>query len=211
MRTALVTHTYLDDEHHYHRVARWMKYHGALYPGLDVVAVDNGSSPAARESLQDETGLPTHFLLYSNMPRTGLLNYPYTWRMFYDLERLFAHYDRIIYMESDFFICSERMRQWTLDPEVRGLVTVYCPRYRFAESAFFILTKGTQRYEEYIKASPWGSHVGEVIEEVLPWTDIEHGLVGDRYREDPKDPPLPQSCDFVAQMPLADKVPDYAI
>jgi len=214
-RTALATHTFLDDAQHFARVERWIAHHAQFLDYLDaqLLLIDNGSSDVAmsrmlaRTARMPETGIVSVDIQRPKITRDGLLGYGYTWRTVYGLQAHLERFDRIIYAESDFFICSRQLLDWATS--VEGFATVWCARYRFPESAFFVLTKGCEAYEQYVAAAPWESRIGEVIEEALPWTHVAREFVGDRYRESHDDPPLPSRCDFVAQMPLADPLPEF--
>lgn len=205
MSTALVIHTYLDDYGHYDRCVRWVKHNRRLYPDLPILAIDNGSNPTSIAAFTNiNFGADEQLFVNRLKPkivRDGLLGYGYTWRAFYEFQHMLETFDRLIFMESDFFICSQRLRDWTLEQD--GLVTVHCPKYGFPESALMVLTRHCDEYRRFIAEMPWEQRVGGVIEQVLPFTHVDHSFIGDRYEDGP--PPI--GCDFAAQVRLEDAVP----
>lgn len=200
MNTTLVLHTWLDDAQHFARCVRWVKHHQTLYPDLPILFIDNGSSGQSMTRFADAVGQHT-MVSFPNIMRDGLLGYGYTWRAFYEFGRLLETCDRLIFMESDFFVASLRMRDWTL--EQTGLATVYCAKYGFPESALMVLTRGCAEYERFVAEMPWEARVGTLIETALPFTNVAHEFVGDRY----EDCAPPMGCDFAAQVRPEDTIP----
>lgn len=109
-------------------------------------------------------------------------------------------FTRVIHIESDAFIVSERMQRFCNDV-AEGWVAPWCPRYQWPESAIQIIAGSAlgsyfemaQRSLEY-----WRS---VVIERSLPFTHIEVRLLGDRFGEDGD---APRNADWIAQANCGD-------
>jgi hypothetical protein len=132
--------------------------------------------------------------------RTNLLDNLYGWRAVYFCREMFRtfEFDKVIFVESDFLVRSARMWEW-IDGISDGWQTVFCPKYRFAESAFQVITPCREFME--FTAGDFRQYNGRVMEETLPFTHVNRDLVGDRYSESGIEG-IPEGADFVAQTSL---------
>jgi hypothetical protein len=213
-RTALCTHAYLSEPTHYERVCRWLQYHALHLPaGWDLVVIDNGSAPDLHESLLRKMHYmrvaPRIVSFSKQYIRNGLAGYEYTWRWIAFLPWFaeFWEYNRVVFAESDFFMCSKAMLEYA--SSATGLSTVWSKKYNFPESAFFVYTQsGGEVLNRFFNGSTdWRPPIGRIIEEALPWTHVNHDLVGDRYEEKGSTPA--GGVDFAAQLRLDESIPTW--
>lgn len=109
-------------------------------------------------------------------------------------------FTRVIHIESDAFIISERMQKFCNDA-VEGWIAPWCPRYQWPESSIQIIAgSALESYSEMSRRNidDWRS---AVIEQSLPFTHIETRLLGDRFGEDGG---VPRNADWAAQVNCED-------
>jgi hypothetical protein len=113
-----------------------------------------------------------------------------------------AHYarnygfDRVIHVESDAFIVSERLCQHFNEIENEWVI-LWCPHHAFPESGIQVMAgSGADMFFEFAK-TPCSQLLGRTAEWGMPRTRIEKGFIGDRYGEYLKH--VPADADYVAQ------------
>lgn len=167
----------------------------------DVICLDN----ASRKSFPAPYADAALMRFTKEYRRGGLLDYPYAWRAFYMLGTILRdwEYERIIFIENDFFVCSQRLLDWA--DRQTGLACLWTPKFGFPECALTVLTK-CDAYDNFVREMPWQQRSG-VFEQIVPWTHVEKGFKGDRY-EDVTRPPA-GGVDFAAQLSLEDAIPAW--
>jgi hypothetical protein len=109
-------------------------------------------------------------------------DYPYCWRGFDFLRRVFGHlnYDRVILIDSDGFVLSPRLAHFMRDI-ASGWTSFWCKKYGFPEASLQVIDRNSFRSRYFTE--PWQSHVGEIMEWSLPFTEVNRGFNCDRYGE----------------------------
>lgn len=194
MRTALVTHTFLDYDQlgYWESLQRWYTFHIPLatMKGWDMITIDNGSSLYYLALLTNLGLRPISFS--KQYRRDSLLGYPYGWRAMSFLPELFRlwEYDRIVFAEHDFYIVSKDMVDWIESVPAKQWATVFCKKYGFPESAFGVMTDPNLTLQD-----DWKQYIGKLMETTMPYTQVNRLLTGDRYEDSPPSGPV----DFCAQ------------
>jgi hypothetical protein len=153
-----------------------------------------------------ESGERLTFVYHRNhLGRCGMLGYAGFWRNLSALAMISIHnrFDRMIYIEWDFFILSDSMLHEAKNTNT-GLVCYWCPRYGFPESGMFVCSSG--HMESLLEIAMANTEAcltkdATVIERCVPWTEIRKNRVGDRYPEYLDS--IPQNADYCAQLPIA--------
>jgi len=202
MRTALVTHCWLDfpGEAYAKRLPRFIDYYQGLCP---VTVIDNGSSPATGRQWANTLKSAAYILTATpHYDRASMLDYPYVWRNYWVIKDLLQTYDRIFYIATDARIISQRLLDY-LEGLEEGWVALWSPKYNFPEPCIQVITR-CEEFEEFF-AGPCDpfKYNGQIEELTLPFTHVEHGFMGDRYGEyGPGEvvPPLAE-MDYYTQLP----------
>lgn len=109
-------------------------------------------------------------------------------------------FDKLIYVEWDFWILSEAMMREIADIQ-HGLVTYWSPRYGFGESNLIIC--GRDQLDILRRSADESSKSNltktEIPEWSWPWTEVRKHREGDRYPEVTDS--LPRSADYCGQLP----------
>jgi hypothetical protein len=140
------------------------------------------------------------FHFRNRLGRPDLLNFP-GWHRSYIFGALYAEangFDRIIHIESDAFLLSDKARQF-VTTYTDGWAALWSPRYDVPEMAISVTAgRGLRRLAEFAR-QPYAALIGAIHERAVPFTHIEKGLTGDRYGESPA--PIPANADYAAQVP----------
>jgi hypothetical protein len=124
--------------------------------------------------------------------------------------RSFAHavswgiqgdYDRIIHIESDAFLVSDRAVEF-FNIYHTGWAALWCRKHGFPESALQIINRDQFRACQDFFSRPYSAHIDSsktAIEHLLPFTYVNRELIGDRYGEGAR--PVPADTDYAAQIP----------
>lgn len=206
-KTALVTTCYLNDPVFFERTVRWINYYLNQPHNLqfkDIVLLDNASDVSKIKTLQFmvDNKVKVHSFR-DHLPRTSHLEYPYLWRAVDYFKRLLNDYDRVVYMDNDFFLLSSKMCSH-INELKNTWWSPYCIKYQFPETGLQVVTKDYLPYLEFVK-SPYMSYNGRCMETTLPVT-VDKTFSGDRYSEYPGPFIQTEFMDFAAQMRLEDKV-----
>jgi hypothetical protein len=172
-----------------------------------VLLVDDGSPllpawPDTRITNELHTspapGSVTLFHFDQRLGRSAGSVYP-GWSRTFCLAARFAEshgFDKIIHIESDAFIISERMRNY-IDEVSDGWIAPAIQSERMPESAIQIMAgTGAAAYFEFSKRS-YARSVGMLAEHIIPFTKIERAFIGSRYGETLSH--VPRDADFVTQ------------
>lgn len=159
----------------------------------------------------DDQAVIYHF--NENLGRTDELDYP-GWYRSYMFAATWAEkygFDKIIHIESDAFLISERINQY-----VNGLesewTTFWCPRHDFPENNIQVIVG--ESVKDFISWKnenlPYEHYKGRCAEFYTPYTNIVRRFHGDRWGEfapgmarvaDQRCPPgVPINADYVCQV-----------
>ena len=157
-----------------------------------------------------------HAVIYhfnENLGRTDELDYP-GWYRSYMFAATWAEkygFEKIIHIESDAFLISERINQYVngLDAE---WTTFWCPRHDFPENNLQVIAgKSVKDFIAWKDENlPYEHYKGRCAEFYTPYTNIVKRFYGDRWGEfapgmarvsDPRCPPgVPHNADYVCQV-----------
>jgi hypothetical protein len=211
MKTCIVTTIWLDNEIYKQKLIKLLGYYLTELRGLNFshfYIIDNGSDPQEIRKIQSLViGEPVSFIRYTeHFDRPSHLDYKYLWRSVYTMKDILKNYDKVIYIDSDFYILSSKMVDY-INKLDSGFTTFFCPKHGFPETGSYVLTKDCKNYSNFVN-KPWDQFVQDnnnhVMETRLPVTHIEKNLTGNRYSEYPMD--IPDDADFSGQTLLETKV-----
>lgn len=186
MKTALVTTCYLNDKEYLQKTVKWINYYAALNKlEYDIIyLLDNASDPQNIELLK--ANIFKHVYIHSfkeHLPRSAHLEYPYLWRAVDYLKYLLeGGYDKVIYMDNDFYLLSEKAIDY-VNKVKSGWISFYCNKHKFPETGIQIITKDNENYKNFLKTGDLMSYNGKMMETTLPLSEVNKDLVGDRYSE----------------------------
>jgi hypothetical protein len=206
-RTLVFCTAYADHHAWNQRYRRWLqaiRTSGVQYDQL--LLVDDGSAvlpewPDA-DIISDEMRLvsdaPVAFYHHArHLGRHDILDFPGWYRSFALAARwaTVGGFTRVVHVESDAFLISDAAVNY-----VNGVqdawIAMLCPRHQMPESAIQVMAgSGFARYAEYV-AGAYEQLRHQSHELLIPFTHIEHGLIGDRYGE--YQDFIPADADFAA-------------
>jgi hypothetical protein len=110
-------------------------------------------------------------------------------------------YNRVIHIESDAYLISAGAIH-KFNNTHQGWLTLWCPTYCFPESALQVINQDQLSLAHEFFQQPITDVQGEkvnhtVIEQLLPFTQVDQTLKGDRYNEFGHE--VPGDADFAAQ------------
>jgi hypothetical protein len=190
--TLLFATSFVRDEKSWNeRYETWIKYYRKSPLGHhQCVLIDDGSLflPNKIEVVTDLAKLNTKnrevklFHFPNNLGRQSLVSYPGWWRSF-----LFSlviakkiNAKKIIHIESDAFILSDRM--FKLINEIKsGWHSAWLTTYQFPETGIQIICEDQFDAMEKFNNHPQKNII--MAENLLPFTTVHKDLIGDRYNE----------------------------
>lgn len=175
------------------RYKRWLEFHQKLnFGNTHFVLIDDASPflPPENEAIVINPGdalpqdMPAVIRFPNRLGRSSLLSYPRWWRSFLhsvDLARSIGA-NKIIHVESDAFIISQRMRDYINNLE-SGWTTFWAASYNFPETAIQVICEDQFDALASFKERAPSELEGKFAEELLPFTYINQDMIGDRYSE----------------------------
>jgi hypothetical protein len=198
MKTIIFCTSYIDN-FNYTRYKKWIDYYYnklELFNASNLFLIDDGSSNVYfdhRVEIVKSNDLPGSlksdinlFHFEDHLGRPSRKNYAGWWRSFTFSIKLAEKYnmDKIIHIESDYYIVSRRMIDYMAKTS-EGWTVFYSKAYGFSETAIQIICKDS--FEElnntFKKAEESNYQFKKIAERVLPFSKIEKGFIGDRYGE----------------------------
>ena len=140
-----------------------------------------------------------------NLGRASVFDFPGWYRSFtFACEYADRNgFDKVVHIESDAFIVSERLRDFINEVD-DGWIALWCALHQFPEITIQVMAgSGLSAYRTFCASVPHETLVGHPYETQIPFTRIERGFVGDRYGE--RLPYVPVEADYVSQAPEADR------
>jgi hypothetical protein len=185
------------------RVGRWVRHHAALPWPCDVRLAVAGDGIAG--DVAWPAGDYARLNHQPHLGRPGHLAYPGWWRSFSSSLTLACDVgaERIWHVESDFFIASERMIA-RMDAHISGWTAFWCGRWGFPETAVQLIAgdryRALQDIRTQLEGGAFRTFDGQHAEHVLPFDEVERGMVGDRYGEAGLDPRGIADLDYYGQL-----------
>lgn len=208
MRAALITASYLDGNDgmgnpRLERNLRYLSWYEKIQEDLGfdkIYFFDNASDPASVARV--EGACPLLKVIRFNEHLTGgkfSQDYLYLWRVLYSLPMLFGMYDKLICIDSDFFVLSRRLAEWIRERE-SGWSTVWCRRHAFPEAGMHVLCRDAYGRLEKLMETPMEKLNGSLMEKVIPFTHMTMEFNCDRFGE--YDAPWSPDMDLYGQAKL---------
>jgi len=148
-------------------------------PSPDIIRAIPHDAPAAM--LEGD-----HFMLRfpNNLGRQSISAYPGWWRSFLHAVTLARQLgaDKIIHIESDAYILSQRLADFINEVE-SGWHVMYTQRYQFPETAIQVICRDQFEIFEQFKARQPDLNYGDLAENLLPFTEVHREFKGERYSE----------------------------
>lgn len=217
MKTCIYAPCWLDEGERLQRNIKFLQYYKKLMPllGADSIHLfDNASSIENINELVKQSGMTlnedlkiTRFAIH--MPRTGMLEYPYCWRVLrqsgIDLPE--AGYEKLIHIDTDLFILKQSVIDY-INACNTGWVAFWDEVNRFPEAAFTVLNKDAfPLYKQAGNIESVYNKNNVLMEKALPYTHIEKGFHGGRFAE--RGLPIDSTMDFIGQCVVSVKIPEF--
>lgn len=196
MKSLVFCTSFIKDDHAWKgRYQRWLDFYKNIPIDADKrIMIDDGSPylPSSdviqsitsndNPSQYDNENLLIRF--DENLGRQGLLAYPGWWRSFLHsiviAEQLNA--DKIIHIESDAYILSQRLVDFINDIK-SGWHVLWTQRYGFPETGIQIICHDQFENFEKFKEDFSKNDFSDFAENLLPFTSVNRNFKGDRYSE----------------------------
>jgi hypothetical protein len=196
MRSIIFCTSYMSDQRAWEsRYKRWFNYYRKSALCADfIVAIDDASPFApqcsdisvvdARTTLPADSPFCGVMRFPDRLGRASLTTYPGWWRSFLhslNVARM-VKADKIIHIESDAYILSERLMTFINEKET-GWTCLWSPHFRLPETAIQIICSDQFHQLESFQNRAQEDLNGHFAEKILPFTSIEKSFIGDRYGE----------------------------
>ncbi len=173
------------------------------WPDTDVVTVRSVDEVDAVRS-----AAPVVLLRYGDrLGRSDIYDFPGWYRSFASGARYAVAngFEKVLHLESDAYILSERMRGWVRETK-SGWLSPWSTKYDFPEIAIQLIGPDQLASLDAFTRRPYAGLVGVTHETALPLTYVARELAGDRLGEG--EGPVPEGVDFATQVP-AQREPAY--
>lgn len=236
MRSFLFCTSYINNfnqKHHYQRYKKWIDFYQDKLDFLGaefLFLIDDGSCYYLPERKlktlrigrlpQELTSTCNIVKFKNNLGRRSMTDFPGWWRSFTGSILIAERYkfEKIIHIESDFFILSESMFEH-IKALSTGWTTFFCEVYGFPETAIQVICQDC--FDDfkniYAKAVQNNFSFSEIPELLLPFTNIEKKFIGDRYGEKYvlnnwiKNNKSPIKIDYFGQLDTQSQISDYKL
>lgn len=194
MRSVFFCTSYIADADAWNtRYKRWLDFHNEIDFGDTRFVMIDDASPfvpprddavviCPGEALPENT--PAIIRFPNRLGRSSLLSYPGWWRSFLhsvDLARSLGA-QKIIHVESDAFVISQRMRDY-INNLHKGWTTFWAASYNFPETAIQVICEDQFAALAAFKDKTSTELEGKFAEDLLPFTQVNREMIGDRYSE----------------------------
>lgn len=196
MRTLLFCTSYVGDEAEWNsRYARWVDFYERHDMGAEQLFLIDDASPHAPRvgkipclDAQTELSQACHrvqLLRFQNrLGRSARAVYPGWWRSFTHAAKLARALGarKLIHVESDAFILSQRLRD-RLQSIEEGWSVLWGSLHEMPETAIQVICEDQFDALHAFGDGRWSAHDGRYAEHVLPFTQVIKEFQGDRYSE----------------------------
>src|SRR5258708_4194171 len=212
--------------HQMRRYQRWINYYRSLMNELNadkLFLIDDGGTYDAPslnvlyDFLPDKLTEPVNVYRFNdNLGRNSNIDYPGWWRSFlfsYEIAKKYS-YDKIIHIESDFFILSPKLKEFVRNTS-HGWNCLYSQHFDFPESALQVICQDSYHLLDKLQTTTRENSYKAIdcAEKMIPFTNIEKTFIGDRIGEDrvfaawmDKHIPLMNRLDYIAQVHIRSQV-----
>jgi hypothetical protein len=180
-------------QHHLIRYERWINYYAGRLTQLGadrLFLIDDGGSGGEefahilKNELPDQlTSSVNVYRFNTNMGRRSYIDFPGWWRSFLfsiEIARKYG-YKKIIHLESDFFVLSERLQSFIASRN-SGWTCLYSRHYDFPETCMQVICEDAfylfDELKNFVQKNNYNP--GEYAEKAIPFTNIEKEFIGDR-------------------------------
>jgi len=201
------------------RYGRWINSVETGPLDFDTILIPDDGSPELPSwdgvAVIDEDDLPdeesqSRGIIYryqKHLGRQSIYVYPGWYRSF-----MFAAeyakkygYDKVIHIESDAFIISEKLGKFVNEFD-QGWISLWCPRHQIPETSIQVIAgKDLEKFYELSKI-PYSEVSGRPADpganQGAPWLPytVNRDFLGDRWGEGPH--PTPRDADYTGQIPM---------
>jgi hypothetical protein len=162
---------------------------------ITIMREENAPSPALMSVVAPK--VLYHFS--ENQGRKSLLNFP-GWHRSFAFGALYAKehgFEKVIHLESDAHIVSERLRRH-INALTEGWVVLWAGKYNMPELAIQVAAGAAIDDYASFALEPYQNMINKVHEFIPPYTQIEEYFIGDRYGEHLVD--IPDNADYASQV-----------
>jgi hypothetical protein len=214
MKTLVFCTSWADSDYAWHfRYGKWLaQIRGSPLCYSQILLVDDASPVLPRfeefallsaDALPaDCPAAPVALVRFAErLGRRASYDYPGWWRSFMFVADYATRYgfDKIVHIESDTYVLSRVLYDYLNDLE-QGWTAFWCPRWGFPETCIQVICPDQLPRFRAVAAQPYGGQlVGQPVEKLLPFTQVEVRFKGDRYGEYRSE--LPLDADYASQVP----------
>jgi tetratricopeptide (TPR) repeat protein len=215
MKTLVFCTAYSETEETWERrYGRWISSVQSAHLGAEqILIVDDGSKILPKwnnvEIFQEKisgsiekirsTSEVIFYHFDKRLGRNDIFDFP-GWHRSFRAAVLYAienKFDKIIHIESDSHLISERIREYFRNYN-DGWSVLWCEKYNFPEMAIQVIAGSSLKNLLDFFSRPYQEMVGKAHENLLPYTEIQKGFIGERYGE--KLSFVPKFVDYAAQV-----------
>lgn len=230
MKTIIFCTSFIDNTNSL-RYEKWINYYKDkldLFNSSNLFLIDDGSSNISFDKwveIIEISNLPDSlksninlFHFEDHLGRPSRRDYQGWWRSFTFSIKLAEKYnvDKIIHIESDYYILSRKMIDHIANIS-EGWTVFYSKHYRFPETAIQIICKDSfEKFNKmYLQAVKSNYKFKKIAERILPFSKIEKDFLGDRFGELKvlqswlKKHKMPLEIDYLGQINEKDDVEIY--
>jgi hypothetical protein len=196
MRSFIFCTSYINstsEDHKVNRYKRWVKYYLPLLKEFNadrLFLIDDGGNVIDNsfhliqndlpDTLEHEVNL---YRFSDSLGRKTLVDFPGWWRSYLFSIEIARKYDysKIIHIESDFFILSNRLKKF-IGNASKGWSSLFSSYYNFPETAIQVICKDAfPAFEKLKKEMEYNNYVADShAEYLIPFTKVKKNFIGDR-------------------------------
>lgn len=140
---------------------------------------------------------------HTELPRTGVWEYPYWWRCLDFLKVIIPQgVTKLIHIDTDCYVLSPRLMKYVRELD-SGWTAFWSAKYDFPEAGFWVVAGDALKSFIDFPIPYYTYYNGKEAERVLPFTNVVKSFIGDRYGEDflPQTPEMDYYCQHQAGCP----------
>lgn len=189
-----------NETHDWVRYNKWINYYSPRMESLNanfLFLIDDGSKVEffpesinliAYDQFPPKLNSRINVIRFDNhLGRPSPHDYPGWWRSFTFSLKLAENYGikKIIHIESDFFIVSQKMLNYIKGLH-KGWTVFFSRHYNFPETGIQVICKDSYNklYDFYSRANENSYKFDDIAENLLPFSKVQKKFTGDRYGED---------------------------